>query len=82
MEKQYEKFHPSEIELLNINYWFNKIRSEYVPDSDMQKINYRRFRSDINFHKLKIKVISLRKIVKYLIKKYTNPNNYYKYLTK
>ena len=49
----------------------------------MQKINFTEdLRSDINFHKLKIKVIKLKKIVKYLIKKYTNPNNYYKYLTK
>ncbi len=83
LEKQYEKFHPSDIELLNINYWFNKIRSVYVSDSDIQKINFTEdLKSDISFHKLKIKFISLRKIVKYLIKKYTNPNNYYKYLTK
>ena len=35
----------------------------------MQKINFTEdLRSDINFHKLKIKFISLRKIVKYLIK--------------
>lgn len=76
-------FIPDKVDELNIDYWIEKINKKKV-DSDSTFVN-----TGINdifllikIFKLKYKLKSKLKIIKYFCKKYLNPKNYYKFIKK
>lgn len=79
LKKQNQNFEPSEIKILDINYWFKVIKSGKNEEKNFKKINFVKSLSfEINYLKLKIKINSQKKIISYYIKKYLNLKNYYK----
>ncbi len=79
LEKQNKKFDPSEVEMLDINYWLKIIKTKKIRETNYKKINFTNYLSlKIKYLKLKIKIKSQKKIIAYYLKKYLNLKNYYK----
>ena len=79
LEKQSQNFKLSEIQILDINYWFKMIKSENIEKTNFKIINFvNSLNLKIRYFKLKIKIKSQKKIIIYYIKKYLNLKNYYR----
>ena len=82
LEKNYECFIPDEIKELDIDYWINFIRSDEIQTSDtvtIDDVNLIKFK--IFIFKIKIRILSLVKKLKYYLKRYLNIKNYIAYFS-
>ena len=79
LEKQSQNFKPSDIQILDINYWFKMIKSENIEKTNFKIINFvNSLNLKIRYFKLKIKIKSQKKIIIYYIKNFLNLKNYYR----
>jgi len=83
IDNRFIEFNPNEIDYLKIDYWFKKINNYKINDSEIFEVNLFNFvKYRIFIFKLKIKIISLSKKIKYYFKRFLNLKNYFKFIKK